>query len=83
MSWTYNLYGGPGAPLGAMTVLKDEEPGHILVIERRTEPGVCDGYFLRVQDHDTHTAIYDWTASGTAELVVPAVIRQATQRGQG
>lgn len=77
MAWTYHLHGRPGAPLGVETLRQDGDPGHVLAIERRDDPGVCDGYWVRRIDHDNQVAEYDWIIGGTPELVMPALVGRA------
>lgn len=77
MSWTYNLHGRPDTTLGMLSKEEDEDPGHMIIAERRDEHGVCDGYVLRDRDDQTRTANFDWVASGTPEQIMPVLVQRA------
>lgn len=69
--WTYALCGRPGMPEQMESGM--DEPGTVVMAERRDEPGACDLYVLIGQDARCRTATYSWHIGGTPEEIVAAI----------
>jgi hypothetical protein len=69
--WSYTFTGSPkGDTTGRM---EEDQPGNIVVAERKDEPGVCD-LFVRTHRNDTyHTATFKWYCEGSPEHVMPRI----------
>lgn len=81
-AWTYYLHGGPE---GEPRTLPGQPgtPGHVLSVERRTQPGTCDLYVLTNRSDTFMTCRYEWHCGGSPEEVMTAfaeLARKATKR---
>lgn len=80
-AYTYYLHGGPA---GEPKVIpgQEDEPPHVLTIERTTKPGTVDLYIRTGMSATFLTAKFHWHSGGTPEDVM-ATFAELAQVGRG